>query len=159
MNTLNGEYNDPNSQIIPVKIHRARQIYDCELEQIIQPKLFAEKKGEGGYWKDFDWDIAAKLGMEHVNQDYSGNYCFINTEMTWPVNHMVAPAEEALSCTECHSRENSRLAGISDFYMPGRDSYASVEAIGKLLLLASLLGVLLHLTIRSISWMKERRNE
>lgn len=44
MNTLNGEYNDPNSQIIPVKIHRARQIYDCELEQIIHRNFLRRKR-------------------------------------------------------------------------------------------------------------------
>lgn len=90
MNTLHGDYRDSDAKIIPVKIHRARQIYDCDLEHIIQPKLFSEEKGGGGYWKDFDWGIAAKLGMEAVDTPYSGKYCFVNTEMYWPLNHMVS---------------------------------------------------------------------
>lgn len=158
MNTLHGEYRDESAQIIPVKIHRARQIYDCELQQIIQPKLFAEQPGEGGYWKDFDWDIAARLGMEHVGEDYSGHYCFVNTEMTWPVNHMVSPAEDALTCTECHTPEGGRLAGLNDFYMPGRDRHAGVERIGLAMIVLSLAGVIAHLTVRTLATVTGRKD-
>ncbi len=73
---------------------------------------------------------------------------FIETEMYWPINHMVAPKEESLSCESCHSRENSRLANLTDFYMPGRDYNSYVEFFGKLIIILTLLGVLTHGAIR-----------
>jgi len=148
MNTLNGDYNDHESKIIPVKIHRARQIYDCQHEKIIQPKLYAKNKGEGAFWKDFNWDRAAKLGMEEIYHAYSGNYCFVRTEMYWPLNHMVSPKEKTVTCTECHTRENSRLENLDGFYMPGRDYNASVETLGIIAIVLSILGVVLHSIIR-----------
>jgi hypothetical protein len=57
-----GDINDPNSLIWPFKIHRANQIYDSVYNYLIQPKTV----GEGGYWTEFDWDKAARLGSEAV---------------------------------------------------------------------------------------------
>ncbi len=148
VNTLNGEYKDENSKIIPVKIHRAKQIYDCKNKMLIQPKLFAKRKGEGAYWKDFDWDLAAKLGMEAVDASYSGSFCFVKTEMYWPINHMVSTKEKAVGCIECHTRDNSRLANLTDFYMPGRDYNAAVDFIGILVIILSLGGIIVHALIR-----------
>jgi octaheme c-type cytochrome (tetrathionate reductase family) len=158
INTLNGSYKDRDAKIIPVKIHRAKQIFDCQLKQIILPKLFANGKGEGGYWEDFDWDMAAKLGMENIHQAYSGDYCFIKTEMSWPLNHMVAKTENTLDCKECHSR-NGRLAGLDDFYMPGRDYNASLESMGWLLILLTIVGILIHSSIRIISFYKTNKTK
>ncbi|MDP8229401.1 MAG: tetrathionate reductase family octaheme c-type cytochrome [Candidatus Electryoneaceae bacterium] len=154
INTLNGEYSDLSSKIIPVKIHRARQIYDCDLKTIIQPKLYAEEEGHGAYWRDFNWHIAAEMGMDAVDQPYSGNFCFISTEMFWPINHMVSPKEESLTCIDCHTREGSRLASLTDFYLPGRDSNSIVEFFGNLLLIMSMVGVLIHALIRIIASMR-----
>ncbi len=154
INTLNGDYQDRDARIIPVKVHRSKQIYDCKQKMIIQPKLYAEKKGEGAYWKDFDWDLAAKLGMKSVGQDYSGSFCFVRTEMYWPINHMVSPKEETLSCKECHSRKNSRLAELTDFYMPGRNRNATIDLIGIFLIFGSALGVFVHAGLRVFSYRK-----
>jgi hypothetical protein len=77
---------------------------DSKNNYLIVPKLF----GQGGYWKTFDWNAAAKLGMELINLAYSGEYNFVETEMYWPINHMVAPAENALRCTECHTRKETK---------------------------------------------------
>ncbi len=148
INTLFGEYSDPASKIIPVKVHRARQIYDCSNNTIIQPRLYAVSKGEGAYWKDFDWDIAARLGMEAIGEPYSGNFCWVDTKMNWPVNHMVSPADKALSCEDCHTREDGRLAALTDFYMPGRDRNKTIDVLGLIIILASLAGVLTHALIR-----------
>ncbi len=46
--------------------------------------------------ENFNWNAAAKLGMESVELEYSGKHGFIETEMYWPINHMVTPAEDAL---------------------------------------------------------------
>lgn len=157
MNTLNGEYADRDSKIIPIKIHTARQIYDCANSMIIQPKLFSEAKGGGGYWKDFDWNIAAKMGMKAVDEPYSGNYCFVNTVMYWPINHMVSTADKAVSCIECHTRDNGRLASLNDFYMPGRNYSAGIDNIGILLIIFSFAGVTLHGLVRIVFYRKNNQ--
>ena len=93
-----GSIDDPDARIWPFKVHRAWQIYDAEHHYLIQPKT----AGKGGYWSDFDWDQAARLGMETVGLDYSGRYDFAPTVMYWPITHMVAPSERALQCVDCH---------------------------------------------------------
>lgn len=88
------------AQIHPFKVHRGRQIYDRERKVLIVPKLY----GEGGYWKDLDWDQAARLGMASVGQPYSGQYGFVDTVMYWRINHMVVPGASALRCIDCHGQ-------------------------------------------------------
>ncbi|MDD8016938.1 MAG: tetrathionate reductase family octaheme c-type cytochrome [Bacteroidota bacterium] len=151
MNTLHGSYADPEAKIIPVKIHRTKQIYDPVYKMIIQPKTFAIKKGEGGFWKDFDWVQASEKGMESVNLPFSGKYTFVETEMYWPINHMVSPKNNSLQCNSCHTRDHSRLANLRDFYMPGRDYNASVEFLGTGAIVLTLLGVIGHASLRIVS--------
>ncbi len=93
-----GSIADPSAKIFPFKVHEANQIYDTVYNTLIQPKTF----GEGGYWTDFDWDQAARLGSERVGLPYSGEYGFADTEMYWPITHMVAPSEDSLQCAACH---------------------------------------------------------
>jgi octaheme c-type cytochrome (tetrathionate reductase family) len=154
INSLNGSYADRDAKIIPVKIHRARQIYDPVNKLIIQPNLFAPNKGEGAFWKDFDWNAAAAKGMQDVHLPYSGKYTFVRTEMYWPVNHMVSKKEKAVACSECHTRENGRLAKLQDFYMPGRNYNAGIEYFGKALILLSILGVAGHAALRILAHKK-----
>jgi octaheme c-type cytochrome (tetrathionate reductase family) len=104
LNMPKGEITDPEAKIWPFKIHRARQIYDPIYSILLQPKTV----GEGGYWTEFDWDLAARLGSEAAGIAYSGQYDFTETEMYWTLTHLVAPKEEALQCTDCH-REDSRM--------------------------------------------------
>ncbi len=104
LNPLLGSIDDPNSKIWPFKIHRATQIYDTVNNYLIQPQTV----GETGYWTTFDWDSAARNGMEAVGLDYSGEYGFTQTEMYWTLSHMVAPADQALQCSSCHG-ENGRM--------------------------------------------------
>jgi octaheme c-type cytochrome (tetrathionate reductase family) len=148
LNQLHGSYKDPEAKIIPVKIHTANQPFDPVNKILIQPKLFAEKKGEGALWKDFNWLTASEVGMKDVGLPFSGKVSFIKTEMYWPINHMVSSKENTVKCEECHARENSRLAGLNDFYMPGRDYSKIVETIGVLLLILTLLAVTIHGAIR-----------
>ncbi len=152
MNTLYGKYNDEDmrnkgadiSKIWPVKVHRGKQIYDTENKTLIQPKLWAPKKGEGAYWKDFDWDRASRLGMEYVGLPYSGHFGFVKTEMYWLLNHQVSPEGESLKCVACHTRRNGRLQALNDFYLPGRDFSPVAETAGVSLMLASIIGVAFH---------------
>jgi octaheme c-type cytochrome (tetrathionate reductase family) len=155
MNTLHGSYDDPDARIIPVKVHRAIQPYDPVNKYVVQPKTFSTQKGDGGFWNDFDWNSSIQHGMYYVGLPYSGKYTFARTEMYWPVNHMVSTKEKSLQCTDCHSRENSRIAGLKDFYMPGRDYNAAIELFGTSAIVLSLLGVGIHATLRIVSQKKK----
>jgi len=145
INPLFGSHSDPKAKIYPVKIHRAKQIYDVQQQMLIQPRLYAVSAGDSAFWMDFNWSTAAAAGMEDVGLEFSGEYGFVPTEMYWPLNHMVAPAAASLSCAECHTRgEEGRLAGLNDFYMPGRDRSEWLDRLGTMMLLLALLGVGSH---------------
>ena len=159
LNKLYGSHDDPESKIIPVKIHRGDQIYDKEYKWLIQPKLWAPNKGDSAYWKDFDWNKAAAAGMKTIGMPYSGKYGFVKTEMYWPVNHMVSPKEASLSCSECHNRTNSRLAALTDFYLPGRDGHDLLDEIGKITILLAVVGVIIHGSARVFSSFKLEQEE
>ncbi len=148
MNTLFGSYSDRKSKIIPIKIHVGDQIYDKKYMRLIQPRLYAENKGDSAYWVDFDWQTAAIAGMKDVGLPYSGEYGFIETAAYWPINHMVAPKEQALSCVECHTRNNGRLAKLTGFYIPGRDYNPILDKFGVWMILLTLLAVFGHAAIR-----------
>jgi octaheme c-type cytochrome (tetrathionate reductase family) len=148
MNTLNGSFNDHNSKIIPVKIHRGDQIFDLQTKLLIQPKLFSLQPGDSAFWKDFNWATAAKSGMQRIGLPFSGEFDFIETEMFWPVNHMVSPKDQSVGCAECHTRNNGRLKNLSGFYMPGRDRIQSVDFLGILFIGISILGVFGHGLVR-----------
>jgi len=144
INQLYGSYADPESKIVPVKVHRARQPFDQGNRLLVQPKLAGTHDGDGAFWRDFDWQRSASEGMKLVGLPYSGKLGFVETEMTWPVNHMVAPKGQAVGCAECHTRNGSRLAGLGDFYLPGRDRNRWVDGLGTLAIGLSFLGVVLH---------------
>jgi len=96
-----GRAEDKTAKIWPFKVHRGRQIYDKVHNHLIIPKTF----GEGGYWKEFDWDLANRLGSEATGLAYSGEYGFVDTAMYWPLSHMVARKQAALQCTDCHGEQ------------------------------------------------------
>jgi hypothetical protein len=86
--------------------------------------------------------------------DYSGQMDFVETEMSWPITHMVAPKEDALTCAQCHN-QNGRLQNISGIYMPGLDNTPVIDKIGWIIALLTLIGVLAHGGIRIV--MHQRR--
>jgi hypothetical protein len=99
-----GDIQDPQARIWPFKVHRATQPFDTQFNYLLQPVT----SGEGGYWKDFDWNQALRLGSDITGLPYSGEYGFAQTEMYWPQTHMVAPKTEALQCQACHA-ESGRM--------------------------------------------------
>jgi octaheme c-type cytochrome (tetrathionate reductase family) len=99
-----GDIRDPEARIWPFKIHRAVQPYDVEFKTLMVPQTV----GPGGYWEDFDWDQAIRLGSQVTGLPYSGRFGWANTVMYWPLSHMVQPAENALQCRDCHA-QNGRL--------------------------------------------------
>jgi hypothetical protein len=97
-----------------------------------------------------------KTGMDAMNLPYSGKLDFVETEMAWPITHMVASKEDALSCEQCHSK-NGRLAGIKDIYLPGRDNTPMLDKLFFIVALLSLIGVIIHGAIRVYSDFKMNR--
>jgi octaheme c-type cytochrome (tetrathionate reductase family) len=150
INRLLGSYRDRTSKIVPVKMHRGFHPYDPVNGRLLQAKLWDAEKGKGALWIDYDWDAALKAGMEYLGLPFSGQYEFIPTEMALPVSHMVSAASDALSCRDCHTRDNGRLAGLTDFYMPGRDRHPWIDGFGKGIILLALLGVFAHAISRII---------
>ncbi len=156
MNTLFGSHDNRESKIVPVKINTGDQIFDTRYKILIQPKLYAEQKGDSGYWKDFDWVKASTAGMRAVHLPFSGEYDFVETIMYWPLNHMVAPKEETVGCAECHTRQDGRLASLSGFYLPGRDHNKTLDASAFLLLAATLAAVAFHALMRILVSSKKK---
>jgi len=99
-----GDITDPTAKIWPFKVHRGRQPYDAGYSRFIVPKTV----GPGGFWTEFDWELAARLGAEETGQPYSGQLGFAPTEMYWPLSHMVQTKERTLQCQDCHG-ENGRM--------------------------------------------------
>lgn len=149
INTLMGKYEESDAKIWPVKVHRGKQAYDVVTKEIVNVKVFAEKKGEGAFWEDLKWDTAIQLGMEYAGRYYSGQHDFVSTEMYWPLNHQVSPKEQTLKCVDCHTRsEEGRLANLAGFYLPGRDYAKGVDYTGFILIIISITGVVVHSLMR-----------
>ena len=98
INPPRGSIGDERARIWPFKIHRARQPYDVENRFLLPPLT----GGKDGYWTRFDWDDAFRKGAGFSGLKYSGKYGFAETEMFWPITHMVTPKDKALGCTDCH---------------------------------------------------------
>ena len=135
-----GSREDANARIYPFKVHRGVQPYDKVHKNLVVPLL----SGPNGYWTHLDWQKALSKGMEAYSMPYSGEFDFVETTYVFPTTHMVAPKEETVSCSECHTREDGRLAKLSGFYMPGRDYNRWINTLGWVAVLGSLLGVSLH---------------
>lgn len=90
---------DPEAKIWPFKVHRGKQIYDKAYRYLLTPRTW----GPGGYWTEFNWDKACRLGVEATGLKYSGEYGFVETAMYWPLSHMVQSKEKALQCADCHA--------------------------------------------------------
>jgi len=93
-----GDREDPKAKIYPFKIHRGKQVYDTENRHFILPHTY----GDRGFWTQFDWDEALRIGSEVTGLPFSGKYDFAPTEMYLPQNHMVVGKEKALQCPDCH---------------------------------------------------------
>lgn len=148
VNSYQGSVSDGNSRIWPFKKMHTIQPYDKGNNTLVYMHLWGDD--ENSYWGNYDFGKAIKTGMQKNNLPYSGEYDFVETYSYWPITHMVAPKEDALNCDECHSK-NSRMQGINEVYIPGRDSRKWLDIIGLLAVAVTLIGVLGHGFIRIIA--------
>jgi octaheme c-type cytochrome (tetrathionate reductase family) len=156
INRFTGSANDPNSRIWPVKIFHGKQPYDKVYLTLLNPHTWGPDD-YASLWSNFDWKKALEFGMQAAGRPYSGEYEFVQSEMTWPITHMVAPKEKALSCVECHSRQG-RLQNITGIYIPGRDHSTWLDTAGYSLAGLAFLGVLGHGALRIVAGRKRKEH-
>lgn len=106
INELEGDLFDAEALIFPVKRFVGIQPYDTSSGNLVIPNLFPNPSpadDPDAYWVSYDWAQSITTGMAAVGRQFSGNVGFIESEMMWIQNHMVAPKEQALKCYDCHS--------------------------------------------------------
>ncbi len=156
INRITGECGGADSKIWPFKVMRGKQLYDPENKTLVIPKLFGPK-GSGAYWSDWDWMKASETGMREAGVPFSGKLDWIETEMYWPLTHLVTPSENAVSCDDCHSRKG-RLNNVQACWIPGRDRSLVLDILGYLLVAGSFAGVIVHGTMRHVSSKKRKED-
>jgi octaheme c-type cytochrome (tetrathionate reductase family) len=149
LNKVVGDKDDPRSRIYPFKVHVGKQPYDKGNNTMAALHLFSPKEDDA-YWGSFDWQKSISSGMRMMGLDYSGEYDFVDTVYYFQITHMVAPKEDSLECSQCHSR-HGRLANLAGFYMPGRDFSSPLNVIGWLVVIGSLVGVIIHGVLRAVT--------
>ncbi len=137
-----------DSRIWPFKRFEGRQPYDTELKTLLVPQVAIPN--DTSFWYNFDWDKALQAGSDLSGNDFSGHYDFVDTQMDWPITHMVAPKEQALDCAACHS-EQSRLAEVDGIWMPGHHRQPLLDQLGFLMAGLILLGAAGHGTMRFVT--------
>lgn len=152
VNTISGSPDDPKSRIWPFKRMKGRQAYDKKYRNLVHNQVFGPQS-DTAFWTNFDWSKSIKAAMAYVGQPYSGEFDFVDTEMYWPITHMVAPKEDALACQECHAREG-RLAQLPGLYLPGSKPWSLIDIIGAIMILGAAGGVLIHASIRTMTGRK-----
>lgn len=147
INRIEGSADDGISMIWPMKVMRGKQPFDPVNQTLVMPHTAGDDKI--GYWKNFEWEKAIADGMQNMGAPFSGKIDFIETEMYWPITHMVAPKEEALSCVQCHNATDGRLKNVKGIYLPSAGNNVQLlDMAGWGIALLTLIGVLIHGAIR-----------
>ncbi len=154
INFYEGGPDDGMSRIWPVKVFRGSQPYDPVNKTLVIPHTAGND--DTAYWSNFNWEKSIATGMKSAGAPFSGKVDFVKTQMMWPITHMVAPAEKALHCNDCHSKE-SRLKEIAGIYMPGSGTSPWIDRIGLLVILVVLVSILIHAVVRILT--ASRRND
>jgi hypothetical protein len=110
--------------IWPLKLFTGLQPYDADENLIAPLNLFPKNDDDGAtaFWRNWDLALAVDGGFAAWGYEFSGNMGFIESEMWWPITHMVTPADQALGCTDCHDS-----GGRLDFAALG---YSDDEVLG-----------------------------
>ncbi|WP_331686659.1 multiheme c-type cytochrome [Consotaella aegiceratis] len=145
MASYEGEPVAEDSRIAPVKVMNSVVPVDAESRRLAAVQF----SGRGGdaLWNRFNWKSAVEAGMEAAGVPFSGEVAFARVRQMIPINHMVAPADQALDCGACHSSDGL-LAGLPGGFLPGRDGFVLLDWAGLAILAATLAAVLLHGLLR-----------
>ena len=106
---------DGKSRIWPVKTMKGTQPYDPDMHRLLA--IHNAGFDDAAYWHTMDWQKSIAAGMKEAGLEWSGKYTFVKTTTTWPITHMVAPKDKALSCAQCHT-DHGRLEKIDGIYIP-----------------------------------------
>jgi octaheme c-type cytochrome (tetrathionate reductase family) len=147
INSFKGSPVDGKSRIWPTKVFRGKQMFDKVKNTLVITSLSDD--ADSALWKNYDIKKAVEFGMKSVGKEFSGEVGWIETEMSWPITHMVAPKEDAVECHQCH-REEGRLKNIKGIYMPGTNNTPLIDTLGFGVAFLTLIGVLLHGLIRFV---------
>ncbi len=146
MTEISGAADDAVVKISPFHLFESRFPYDAKNEILVPLSLAG--RDNSAFWKGYDWQQSLAAGAEALGLNFSGEVGFVDTQTLWPLNHMVAPAEQALQCASCH--ENGLLANVEGVYIPGQSRFPWLDRGGMILLLVTALGVLAHGLLRFI---------
>ncbi len=148
INSFSGRYGDESSRIYPFKRMHTIMPYDKGNNTLVYMQLWGNT--DDALWGNYDFSKAIAAGMKNNDIPYSGEWGFVDTYSYWPVNHMVAPKEDAMACEECHSKDG-RLQQLSGFYMPGTGRTKMLDIFGLIAVLGTLGGVFGHGALRAIT--------
>ena len=98
---------------------------------------------DGAYWTNLNWTKAVAAGMASVNAPFSGKVDFIETDSSWPITHMVAPAR--MRCAALNAMQPAaawRRWQVSTSLAAPSDHAAGLDTAGWALAVLTLLGVL-----------------
>ncbi|WP_312955098.1 tetrathionate reductase family octaheme c-type cytochrome [Pseudomonas songnenensis] len=146
INRFHGVPGAADARIWPVKTFHGRQPYDTEYLTLLVPHTALPN--DTAFWYNFDWAKALQAGADASGAPYSGQFDFVDTSMLWPITHMVAPKEQAVDCAQCHTRQQSRLAGVPGIWLTGNNHSPLLDRIGFGLAGVALLGVFAHAALR-----------
>ncbi|MFP5337300.1 MAG: cytochrome C, partial [Gammaproteobacteria bacterium] len=155
INTFHGTPGAADARVWPVKTFHSRQPYDLVHRTLLVPHTALPD--DTAFWFNFDWAKALQAGADATGAPYSGQFGFVDTQMLWPITHMVAPKEQALDCAQCHAAKG-RLAAVPGIWLPGKDRNPLLDRLGFGLAGLALLGVLLHAMLRGIAHARRRRH-
>ena len=155
INHFEGSAGDGRSLIWPVKVMRGKQAYDPVNKTLAV--LHSSGLDDTAFLTNFNWEKAVAAGMASVDAPFSGKVDFVSTESTWPITHMVAPANDSLRCHDCHA-SGGRLEKVPGIYIPGRasDHAGWLDTAGWAVAALTLLGALGHGLGRVIVSMRKK---
>lgn len=95
-----------DGKIWPFKEFDGVQPYDAASQAVMPLNLFPSGEADTtAFWKAWDMSAAITDAAAAYGLDYSGSYENIESVMYWPQTHMVAPADMALECQDCHAAD------------------------------------------------------
>ncbi|WP_068114790.1 tetrathionate reductase family octaheme c-type cytochrome [Tropicimonas marinistellae] len=150
-----GEPAAADSRIAPVKVMNSVIPIDQESRALVSVLLAGRSRD--ALWNDFRWEDAVEAGMEEADARFSGDVAFARVRQMIPVNHMVAPAEQALECVDCHATDGV-ISDLPGGFVPGRDRIGWLDAAGLALIGATLAAAFVHLILRLGFGLFHRKN-